>query len=100
MAERRKGSKKHVFSFPLDIDGRREFDETFIRNASVHIERMDECCFYIGIEAKGLPGLRLFTGIQGGNWFFNIEEDSRGGRFISVRRKAKFVTERKEAANG
>ena len=93
MSNERQNRLKHNFSFATDCrDGRREFDETFLKDATVHIERMDECCFFIGIDAKGLPPLKLFTGIQEGQWFFNINEDRIDGEFISVRRKARFVS--------
>jgi hypothetical protein len=87
--------KRHNFSFSMDLDiGRAEFDELFVENASVHIERMDEAAFFIGIDAKGFPGLLVNTGIQGGKWYFNVQEDVNAGRFISVHRKARFKSER------
>ncbi len=81
MTERR----EHKFDCP---DG--ELDEVFIPNAFVHIERMDDTAFWIGIEGAGLPMLHLNTGVHRGVWFFNIEEDkAEAGRFLTVRRPRK-----------
>ena len=69
----KKQQKHHLL-----YEARGEFDEMFVRNASVHIERMSETSFWIGIypsRASGLPGLMLNTGVCNGEWFFNIEED-------------------------
>ena len=66
-----------------------EFDEVFIRNAEVHIERMDTTAFWIGIEAEGFAPLTLNTGVHRGTWFFNLEEDTElgdSGRFLQVQR--------------
>src|SRR6185437_10408306 len=61
----------HEFSCP---DG--ELDEVFINNASVHIERMHETAFWIGISCEGKPPLMLNTGVHRGTWYFNVEVDS------------------------
>jgi hypothetical protein len=66
-----------------------EFDEVFIKNAFVHIERMSDTAFWIGIEAKGLPMLMLNTGVHRGVWFFNIEEDAINGNWLTVQRPRK-----------
>ena len=77
---------KHKFT----LDHLNEFDEVFVSNASVHIERMDEMCYYIGIEHKELPQLMIRTGVERGVWFFNIEVDSvEDHQFLSVQRPRK-----------
>ena len=77
--------KHHDFSRQDD-----ELDEVFIRNASVHIERMDDTAFWIGIyppESSGFPSIMLNTGVYKGEWFFNVEEDCLDGpRDFIVRR--------------
>src|ERR1700689_5198421 len=58
-----------------------EFDEVWIANCDVHIERMNETGFWIGIDPpnrSGLPGIMLNTGLYKGEWFFNIYEDCLG----------------------
>ncbi len=80
VAER--ASKRHEFS--LDDFG--EFDEVFVKNASVHIERMDETAYWIGIDAPGMASLMVNTGTVDGVWYFNVEEDSLDGRDFSVQR--------------
>ncbi len=75
--------KRHKFT----LDHRKEFDEVFVQNATVHVERMDEKCYWIGINAPGLPMLMINTGVEQGKWFFTIEEDEAKGRFLRVERK-------------
>jgi hypothetical protein len=75
---------KRSHNFRLDF--RQEFDEVYVERATVHIERMDDACYWIGIDSKSLPSLRIFTGMQRGVWFFNIQEDSDEGRTFTVRR--------------
>ena len=74
--------KKHKFG----MDHRGELNEVFLSKASVHIERMNERCYWIGIEAPGFVPLLVTTGIDGSIWFFNVEEDEIGGRFLQVQR--------------
>lgn len=79
-----KKRKHHDFGEALG-----EFDEVFVRNAFVHIERMNETGFWIGVDppkSSGLPRIMLTTGVYKGEWFFNLEEDSLGGKSLSVRR--------------
>jgi hypothetical protein len=75
-------TRRHEFR----LDHRQEFDEIVLPQASVHIERMDETAFWIGIEAIGLPGLMVNTGVNRGTWYFNIEEDEHNGRSFTVHR--------------
>lgn len=83
---------KKQIRFKLDSEG--EFDEVFISNASVHIERMNDTGFWIGIEGKGLPLLMVNTGVHRGKWFFNLEEDAIDGRSFQVQRPRRKVTAR------
>lgn len=53
-----------------------ELDEVFIKDAHVHIERMDDTSFWIGIHATGMAPIMLNTGVCRGVWYFNVEEDS------------------------
>lgn len=79
-----KTQKHHEFG-----EGLGEFDEVFIRNAFVHIERMNETGFWIGIDPpkdSGLPRIMVNTGVYKGEWYFNLQEDSTGGKHFSVRR--------------
>ena len=63
-----------------------EFDETFVANASVHIERMDDTAYWIGIYTPDGKGIMVNTGVYRGEWYFNVEEDSPDGRSFTVRR--------------
>lgn len=68
------GKTLHRFGF-----GNGEFDEVFVDNAFVHVERMNTRAWWIGItppKKSGLPRLMINTGIHDGEWYFNIEEDS------------------------
>jgi hypothetical protein len=66
------------------LDHRGEFDELWLRNALVHVERMNETGFWIGIELPNGERISINTGVYRGEWFFNIDED--GGKHFSVRR--------------
>lgn len=71
----------------FSLDHRGEFDEVFLRNAAVHIERMNETGFWIGIDLPDGRRVSVNTGIESGNWFFNVEEDKlNGGKFHSINR--------------
>lgn len=83
-AKRLKSRSKRHHEFGLDH--REEFDEVFVPNAFVHIERMNETGYWIGINAPGLPSLMINTGVHRGVWFFNVEEDAIGGQSFSVTR--------------
>jgi hypothetical protein len=48
---------------------------------------MSRQCYWIGIESKGLPMLRIFTGQHRGTWYFNLKEDAPGGAEFSVQVK-------------
>lgn len=79
-----KPKKHHEFS-----ETRGEFDEVWVKNAFVHIERMDDKAFWIGIDppkASGLPRIMLNTGVVNGQWYFNLEEDSLDGKRLEVSR--------------
>ncbi len=79
--------KHHEFDISRYDD---EFDEVWIKGANVHIERMDETAFWIGIDpppSSGLPRIMLNTGVCKGEWYFNLEEDCLdGAQSVSVRR--------------
>lgn len=74
----------------LRLDNRGEFDELFVQDARVHVERMNTRAFWIGIEVKGGPMIHINTGIHHGKWFFRVEDvDSPlGGVSESVERPA------------
>ena len=72
----------------LDMDHRGEFDEVFVRNAFVHVERMADRSFWIGIDSPGMARLSIRTGVADGKWYFNVEEDTLSGRHESVTRPA------------
>lgn len=74
--------KTHKFG----LDHRGEFDEVFVKNASVHIERMGETAFWMRIDAPGLPSLMLNTGVHRGTWYFWGGEDSKQGQHFSIQR--------------
>lgn len=78
--------KHHAFD--LGHDG--EFDEVWVAKADVHIERMNDTGFWIGIDppkSSGLPRIMLNTGVYRGEWFFNLQEDCFGdAQCLSVRR--------------
>jgi len=80
----RKATAKRAHRFRLDH--RQEFDEVYLAEASVHIERMDETAFWMGIEAEGLPRLMVNTGVERGQWYFNVEEDEKDGKRFTVQR--------------
>jgi hypothetical protein len=83
------------------LDHHKEFDEVFVTNASVHIERMSDRCYWMCIdppEKSGLPSLRIFTGVGAGKWFFRISEDAlEGAQKFVTDRPAKYVNKRKGA---
>lgn len=92
----RQPQKHHKFTEALG-----EFDEVWIRDAFVHIERMNDTGFWIGIDppkSSGLPRIMLNTGVHKGVWFFNLQEDSIGGKSLTVQRprrsKSLLVTEK------
>ncbi len=71
-------------------DHRGEFDEVWLKNADVHIERMRARSFWIGINSPD-GDIMINTGIAYGEWFFNVEEDAINGRFFPVRRPASYA---------
>jgi len=75
-----------VPEFNMDHQG--EFDEMFLHNASVHIERMNTRAFWIGIETADGRNIHVNTGVHNGKWFFNVEDTAVGGKFESVERPA------------
>lgn len=85
---KRGGVKKH-HNIKIASDG--ELDEIFA-SGGIHIERMSDSSFWIGIypdRKKGLPDLMINTGVHGGVWYFNVEEDVIDGRSFQVRRTKK-----------
>ncbi len=74
--------------FSFSPDG--EFDELFLRDCSVHIERMNETGFWIGIDFAG-GRVTVNTGVYRGEWFFNVEEDTVGGQSAQVTRPRRGV---------
>lgn len=71
--------------FRLDQNG--EFDEFFASNAFVHIERMNERGFWIGITPRNGHTVHVNTGAYRGKWYFRIE-DADGGDGHVVERSA------------
>lgn len=72
------------------MDSKGEFDEVFLENASVHIERMDETGFWIGIDLPDGRCIHVNTGVERGTWFFNVSEAHLlDGKFLSVQRPRK-----------
>ncbi len=67
--------------FHLDPDG--EFDEVWLENVSVHIERMHDTGFWIGFDLPDGRRVMLNTGVVRGRWFFTLQE---GGRVFPVHR--------------
>lgn len=72
-----------------------EFDEVWATDAFVHVERMSDTGFWIGIDEPGKPRLMINTGVHRGVWFFNVYEDSMDGKSFGVQRprRAKIPTE-------
>jgi len=70
------------------LDHRGEFDELWVRNAYVHVERMDKTAFWIGIDIEDDRDHRLMvnTGVDRGVWYFNVEEEGGVGHSFTVRR--------------
>lgn len=68
------------------LDHRGEFDEVWLRNAFVHIERMDDAAYWIGIDAEDGRRIMVNTGVWRGEWYFNVYEDATNGRAFDVRR--------------
>jgi len=68
----------------VSLDGSGEFDETWLCDAYVHIERMNETGFWIGIKTRTGVLVTINTGVHKGEWYFNVEED--GGKHYTVRR--------------
>ena len=69
-----KKQKHHKFQ----LGGEGELDELFVYGAFVHIERMDDSSFWIGIyppKSSGLPDIMLNTGVHKGTWYFNVREN-------------------------
>jgi hypothetical protein len=58
--------------FELDRSG--ELDEVFFRNSDVHIERMADKAFWIGIDMQDGTHFAVNTGVEKGIWYFRIEE--------------------------
>lgn len=75
-----------AFEFRLDQSG--EFDEFVAKNAAIHVERMNETGFWIGIDLPGGARVKINTGVESGKWFFNIEEDGNPERSFGIERKA------------
>lgn len=69
-----------------DLDHKGEFDELWISDAFVHIERMNDTGFWMGLEAPGLPRVSVNTGVYRGKWYFNVYEDRKDGKSFSVER--------------
>ena len=63
-----------------------ELDEVFVSGASVHVERLNEMCFWIGIDHPTLPSLNIRTGVEDRKWFFRLEEDSKATREFVIER--------------
>lgn len=62
------------FEYRCDKSG--EFDELFADGAYVHVERMADRAFWIGVE-RGDQKVMINTGVNAeGDWYFNVEEDS------------------------
>lgn len=72
----------------LDNQDQPEFDELFVSDASVHVERMNERGFWIGVTGSDGRRFSINTGIADGKWFFSVEEDKKRGQFYSVQRPA------------
>jgi hypothetical protein len=70
----------------VSLDDRGELDEVFVSNADVHLERMSDGSFWIGIRAKGKPDISINTGMFRREWFFNLEVDAVGGQRLYIRR--------------
>lgn len=71
--------KPILYSVP---DG--ELDEFFIDSASVHVERMDDACFWMGLgRGKSLVSVR--TGVEDGKWFFRVEDEGADKSFFIER---------------
>ncbi len=78
-------SEKLPVQFRLDSQG--EFDEVFLASASVHIERMNDTGFWIGIDLPDGNRVSVNTGVDRGTWFFNVDEDGLiDGQNFSVQR--------------
>ncbi len=75
-------------------DHRGEFDEVWLKNADVHVERMGARSFWIGINSPG-GDIMINTGIHDGEWYFNVSEDAVDGRFFAVRRPAHYTNKQK-----
>lgn len=77
------------FLFRTD-SGAGEFDELFAENATIHIERMDERAFWIGINLPNGEQVMVNTGIASRTWFFNVEEDAVGdtAQHFAVQRRS------------
>lgn len=82
----RKGKKSESVNPRMDHQG--EFDELFLTNAYVHIERMGTRAFWIGIETPDGKRFCVNTGVYKDQWFFNVQEDQLSGEFWTVTRPA------------
>ena len=76
------------YTIRCDSTPENEFDEFFAEKAFVHIERMGEMEFWIGIQDPGLPQVNVRTGVTAeGKWYFRLEEDTlKGARDFAIER--------------
>lgn len=73
----------------IRLDQSAEFDELVVDgSAFVHVERMDQRCFWIGIDLPDNKRINIRTGVEDGMWFFRVEEDFKEGRDFLVERRA------------
>lgn len=86
MKNKLKAKSSNVKVSPPDYRG--EFDEAFIDARHVHIERMGNRGWWIGIWTKDGSQIHVNTGIHQGTWFFNVDEDEDSGLSTSVQRRA------------
>lgn len=93
-----KRASKPVKSHKFSLDHRGEFDEVWVSNAFVHVERMGEKEYWLGIERKGMPRISIFTGVYRGKWYFNIFEDGVDGQSFQVQRPRQ--SERRKVQRG
>ncbi len=81
-------------TFSLDQDG--ELDEFFARG-HIHVERMNDTGFWIGIETDDGERIHINTGLDGRTWFFNVERVSdANGELLRVQRPRPRAKKRRE----
>lgn len=79
-----RSGKGYPMSVEFRLDESGEFDELCVPAAAIHVERMTETGFWIGIDLPDGNRIMINTGMFQGEWYFNVDEDVKDGKSFSV----------------